>query len=215
MAQHLSVYLLFQYLIEANWATNYLRDTQLERFMNEMLIPAIEKHCATSITQHLRSSFQMAKYNSQASGLEPTTRAIRTASRSQLLHYHLPFKYLNDIWTTLCQISHQPGLDFCEAIIFVNAKNWKLATMEPLIKDSIRTFREIWNSSCDSNYFSDESVWVDIATEFVHSPGSSPAGDIAFPSRRLSQFPRSGSEQHQEKNIQNSTQKRACRQRKE
>ena len=163
------IFLLFPHLMAENRQNNYLTDMELERFIDHVMLQAIQKNCPSRIIQHLPSSFEMARLGSLARSKEDSSRGSTATSRTQNVYYHLPSNQLATIWETILQLVDQPGLyDFKDPIIFLNAKNLKLGTMFQSPVTTISSFWDTWNAICDVKFLQPSSVWIDLGTEVVH-----------------------------------------------
>ncbi|RPA90169.1 hypothetical protein L873DRAFT_1821642 [Choiromyces venosus 120613-1] len=166
------IFLLFPKLCHKDRKTNFLNDHELARFMDQIFLPAIRMHCPAPILQHLPGSFEMAKQCTLAAGVEPISRQTKTSGRTQLLRYYIPPAFLHHIWNTIIERTKEPGLyDFGEPVILIDAKNLKLTTMFPDVQSTITSFLTDWNLQCDKDYYEENSVWVDLATEEIHERG--------------------------------------------
>ncbi|KAG0122978.1 hypothetical protein HOY82DRAFT_619738 [Tuber indicum] len=192
-ADEYKIFLLFPQLMHDGQATNYLSDTDLARFYDNIFIPAIEEHCPANLLQHLPGSFEMAKFNAEAPGYESRTRITGTNRRTQSLLYHIPYRYLHQIWLSVQATSRLPGNhDFQDIIIFLNAKNLKLTTTSSDPTTTINLFNQEWNRVCDLSAIDPTATWLDLAQETVHEPRTThhpiPADDLGYDA----QFPPSG-----------------------
>ncbi|KAG0637429.1 hypothetical protein HOY80DRAFT_1083951 [Tuber brumale] len=168
-AEDYKVFLLFPYLQSCERKTNFLHDRELERFTDQILLPAIQQHCPASILHHLPSSFDMAKLSSLAAGREPVMRQTSTTGRSQTLFYVISNQYLASIWQSIRINSRSAGLrDLQDPIIFINAKNLKLATMSADISTTVESFQSHLDYILDQRFLPEDSIWLDIATEVTH-----------------------------------------------
>jgi len=194
-AEDFQLYILFPYLMEPNRPTTYLRDSQLEHFMDDILLRAIYDNCPSTINQHLPGSFEMAKLNSLAAGLEPATRHTATTGRTQLFRYHIPHQYLHQIWNTIQDLGYLPGNHhLSRPILFLNAKNLKLATMSPRLDLTVNAFHKMWNLVCNSASFNPDTFWLDIATEVIHESRRETFDNSTRQDNQSTEFDPSGSE---------------------
>ncbi|RPB00742.1 hypothetical protein L873DRAFT_1788884 [Choiromyces venosus 120613-1] len=168
-ADYYKIFLLLPNLYSEDWKTNYLQDYELEHFMDKIVLPALHMYCPAALLQQLLATCKMAKLESLAAGMEPLSCQTRTSGRTQLLHHLIPPVLLHEIWKTVLEKSSKPGLlDFHEPIIFIDAKNLKLATMASDAPSMISLFLGAWRLQCNSEYVEDESVRVDFTMEEIH-----------------------------------------------
>ncbi|KAG0126665.1 hypothetical protein HOY82DRAFT_542427 [Tuber indicum] len=173
-ADEYKVFLLFPYLIDKQRVTNFLLDSELTRFMDDVFLPSIVQHCPSAVLHHLPGSFEMACLNARAAAAETTTR-IPVAGRAQVLLYNLPSQYLQGIWDSVLQFVSQAGnRDFLNPIIFLNAKNLKLHTISFDAVLMISNFHEYHHHLFDATYIDWHYLWIDIASEVIHDRHNSP-----------------------------------------
>ncbi len=127
-AHDITIHILFPHLPPPRDKFVSLTHDQLSRWLDHIFYPAVYRHCAAHVTQHLPASFRHAYSNSKARQVEG--RKIETASyqAQQSLSYHIQAEYLEPIWTDILHtIDTVPGLaDFREPQLFFSAKGCKL-----------------------------------------------------------------------------------------
>ncbi|CUS07495.1 unnamed protein product [Tuber aestivum] len=164
-----TLYLLFPNLIDPTGKSNILTGYELERFMDNIMLPAIYSSCPASLLQHLPGSFEQAHLASSV-GVTGMQGIPNSGSEGRKpFFYTIPSRYLASIWDTILQLVLTPGLhNYGQPQIFINAKNLKLGCSGSDLEELIAHFMTSWNRSCDRSFLTKEKLWIDIGSELVH-----------------------------------------------
>ncbi|CUS07593.1 unnamed protein product [Tuber aestivum] len=164
-----TLYVLFLNLIDPTRKSNFLTGYELERFMDNIMLPALYSSCPASLLQHLPGSFEQAHLASSV-GVTGMPGIPNSGSEwRKPFFYTIPSRYLASIWDTILQLVLTPGLhDYGQPQIFINAKNLKLGCSGSDLEELIPHFMTSWNRSCDMSFLTKENLWIDIGSEFVH-----------------------------------------------
>ncbi|KAG0638314.1 hypothetical protein HOY80DRAFT_1078937, partial [Tuber brumale] len=159
------IYILFPHLMQRERQPNFLRDSEMERFIDHVFLTALEESCPNALIQHFPSSYQMAHLGSLAAGCERQRRYTQAAGRSELILHSIPPEYLHSIWQSMCSLVTQRGLqDFRKPIIFINAKGIKLSSISNSPVTTISRFSKAWGDIIDHIYLDRKAVWGSIST---------------------------------------------------
>ncbi|KAG0128155.1 hypothetical protein HOY82DRAFT_541495 [Tuber indicum] len=167
-SEEYKVFLMFPGLWHSHRRNSYLSDNQLERFMDEVFLPAIEQQCSPNIRQHLPGSFHMAQQVSRAATAEGGSRDSGHHGRAFSMYYPLREVDLAGIWTNiLSKVAMNNFQDFGGVQILVNAKNLKLSTMYESPVTAITSFLHDWDGKFNATYLISDRTWIDFACEII------------------------------------------------
>jgi hypothetical protein len=169
-AENVVVHVFFPHL-EVNPETSILNASQLSRWNDKILEPAIYDHFPAHFTQHLSAGYQHALANSRARQVE--ARKIETASyeSQQAITYFLPPEHLHGIWMMVQhKIACSPGLwDFRDAQLYISAKGTKLQFKtdlpHPSLNHAISKFQSYLDGILNLEHLSLDRFFVDIGKE--------------------------------------------------
>jgi hypothetical protein len=183
-AENVVVHVFFPHL-EVHPGTSILNASQLSRWNDKILEPAIYDHFPAHFTQHLSAGYQHALANSRARQVE--ARKIETASyeSQQAITYFLPPEHLHGIWMTVQhKIACSPGLwDFRDAQLYISAKGTKLQFKTDLsladssLNNTLSNFQVYLDGILDLKHLSLDRFFVDIGKE-ICPPSSSVSSTI-------------------------------------
>ena len=127
-----SLYLFFPHLYREEQKMSRLLDNDFRTWMDRILLPVLYQHHGSSLVQHYPSSYDHARCNSTARGVETRSQRTDATPRQQLLFHFLPPDSLHAMWETILQAVERPGLQqFRGVFLFLQGKN-----LECLTKDS-------------------------------------------------------------------------------
>jgi hypothetical protein len=163
--EDVSLYFLFPRLYREGQTTSRLLDDDFQKFTNQVLLPALYRHYDSSQVQHYPSSYQHAKYNSTARGVEGRSRKVDTISREQRLMHFVPPDQLHVVWETIQETIEQPGLQqFKDVTIFLHVKNLKTLIKGFTWEDMMTRLQKYWGEVVDEAYISND-FYFDIGKE--------------------------------------------------
>ena len=129
--EDISLYIFFPHLYREEQKVSRLLDDDFRTWMDQILLPVIYQHHDSSLTQHYPSSFDHARYNSTARGVEGRSQRADVTPRQQLLFHFLPPDSLHEMWQKILQAIERPGLQqFRGAFLFLQGKNLKCLTKD-------------------------------------------------------------------------------------
>ena len=156
-AENIAVYVFFPHL-EVALGTSILNNEQLIRWTDEILHPAIYKHCPAHFTQHLPAGYQHTLANSKANQVEARKIQSQSYQSQQAISYLLSAHHLDRIWRDVQDtILRTSGVyDFREAQIYLSAKGTKLqfkpAQTASNLLDAIENFHEYAAQALNMEY---------------------------------------------------------------
>ena len=163
--EQVSLCLLFPRLYREDQKSSRLLDSDFEKWMDCVLLPAIYRHSDSDQTQHYPSSYQHSKYNSTARGVEGRSQKVDVQSRVQQLAYPVPPERLHDIWQTVLETVEQPGLQHFKGVtILLYAKNLKTLIKGSTWMAMLAKFDRHWRQKIKADYLSGE-FYYDIGKE--------------------------------------------------
>jgi hypothetical protein len=165
-----SVFLFFPRLWsdqhESRRKTSYLTDSQRQRWVDRVLLPAMHHVLPAAALQHYPASFQHARLASTAASMEMRARAGHTPPKHQAIHHAVSGEAMPLMWDCIQQLVQQPGLrDFCDVTIFISAKNLKAKTRQSTLQSTWTNFFGRWEDVLDWNALDPARMWFDIGKE--------------------------------------------------
>ena len=88
--EDISLYTFFPHLYREEQKVSRLLDDDFRTWMDQILLPVIYQHHDSSLVQHYPSSFDHARYNSTARGVEGRSQRTDVTPRQQLHFHFLP-----------------------------------------------------------------------------------------------------------------------------
>ncbi|KAI5836733.1 hypothetical protein DFP73DRAFT_601927 [Morchella snyderi] len=165
----LKLFLFLPKLYCPNKQTNFLTDSDMERFYNRLLLPAIYSTCPSDIIQRIPASLAKAKQNSFARGTESKNKKTNTFGFSQMIGFLLAPCYLSDIWRYMQIHSSDDGLqDFGDMFLFLDGKDFKTITRYNNPERCFRSFFDLWRITCDERHLDPNTTWLDYGKEVVN-----------------------------------------------
>ena len=167
----INLYILFPRLYFDNRKTNFPTQSQLARFFDHILLPAIYANTSPGSVQHYPASYEDAKLKAlaQSSEMRSGYRSSQAPFRVQLLHYDLPTESLHAIWQEVIARTRLPGnKHFQDARLFLNAKNLKVETKRLGPLACFTDFLQRWSQSCNGTYLHPKTTWIDYGKEIVY-----------------------------------------------
>jgi hypothetical protein len=163
--EDVSLYLFFPHLYREEQKVSRLLDEDFSTWMNQILLPAIYRYHGSSLVQHYPSSYDHARYNSIARGVEARSQKTDATPRQQLLFHFLPPDSLHAIWETILQTVERPGLQhFRGVFIFSHGKNLKCLTKDSTWGKMTSRFKEYWTGAVAENYMTADA-YIDVGKE--------------------------------------------------
>ncbi|KAI5779916.1 hypothetical protein DFH27DRAFT_365363 [Peziza echinospora] len=163
------VFVFFPHLYYPERPTTFLTDNQLQRFCNLFLQAIHEtKEFGRAFQQHLPSSFEQAHAMSYARSRETGVNEAAAIPKQQALHYFLPARGLEQVWTSVSQAIHGGGnFDLADPVLLVSSKNMKTMYREHNLESLITGFYSTWKTVFKPDAFYPHSTWIDIGKETV------------------------------------------------
>lgn len=160
-----SIYFLFPGLFRENQQSSQLLESDYQSLQDQVILPAIYQNSHSSQAQHYPGSFQQAKHNSTARGIEGRSQKISAGARVQLLQHPIQPEQLHRIWKTIEDLVEQPGLTQFKGItILLAAKNLKLITQATTWTGMISKLQRYWGNIANEAYCADQ-FYFDIGKE--------------------------------------------------
>lgn len=163
------IYAFFPHLYYNDRPTTFLTDDQIGRFMN-IVLSAIRStpEFGAGFHQHLPGTCEQAKLMSYAGSRETGVNEIETGPRQQALHYFLPAKGIEAMWSqVLTHLRNGENYDLADPVLLISAKNMKTMFREDSIDGLIDTFCQRWQQSFVSSAFLPQSTWIDVGKETI------------------------------------------------
>jgi hypothetical protein len=169
------LYLFFPRLFDQSrqkHSSSYLTEFQLERWTDQVLLPAIHSCVSASGLQHYPGSFKHSKLSSKAAHGESHAKINKAGSRHQLIHHFLQAESLGPVWAKVNEIvSTTAGLhDFQDVQIFFSAKNLKVNTRQLTLHRMWELFFERWEQTVNMAVVNPDQVWIDLGKEVCAEP---------------------------------------------
>jgi hypothetical protein len=115
--------------------------------------------------QHYPESYNHAKYNSTARGVEGRSRKVDMTPREQPIMNFVRPDELHAMWQRIQESIEQPGLQqFKGATILLHAKNLKVLIRDRTWKKMIDRLQRYWSTVVDGSYMT-SSFFFDVAKE--------------------------------------------------
>ncbi|PVH90217.1 hypothetical protein DM02DRAFT_665366 [Periconia macrospinosa] len=163
--EDISLYLFFPCLVREEQKVSRLLDHDFRTWTDQILLPAIYQHHGSSLVQHYPSSYDHARYNSTARGVEMRSQRTDGTPRQQLLHHFLQPDSLHAIWHTILQAVERPGMQhFRGVFLFFHGKNLKCLTKDSTWRNMISRFNEYWTGAVTESYITSET-YIDVGKE--------------------------------------------------
>ncbi|KAF9890020.1 hypothetical protein FE257_006700 [Aspergillus nanangensis] len=163
--QDISMYLLFPRLYRDNQQSSRLLDQHFKQWMDDILLPIINRCHSGDLVQHYPSSFDHSRLNATARGVEMRSQRVDPVAREQRLFYFLPPEALATVWEQILEVIQRPGYHhFQDLQILIEGKNLKTLTKANTFLDLIEGFHQHWQRVIDESYLSDP-FFYDIGKE--------------------------------------------------
>ena len=164
----LSIFLFFPRLYDADYDFIRLSNEVLQRWTDNILLPAIYEHLPSGHTQHVPASWRQGQLESLAFGYEKAQKKTGMASRQQALVITLQPHYLNPIWRSILRLVEIPGYqDFKGVQLFVSGKNLKMAYKHQTVAKLYCHINTSWRRYINTCYIEEDQLFVDIGKEIV------------------------------------------------
>ncbi|PVH90385.1 hypothetical protein DM02DRAFT_547899, partial [Periconia macrospinosa] len=171
--EDISLYLVFPHLYREEQQISRLCDHDFRTWMDRILLPAVYQYHDSSLVQHYPSSFDHARYNSTARGVEGRSQRIEATPRQQLLFHFLPPDSLHAVWEAILQAVERPGLQhFRGVFLFCHGKNLKCLTKDSTWRDMTSRFGKYWTNAVVESYMTSDA-YIDVGKELCPAQGSS------------------------------------------
>ena len=163
------VFVFFPRLYYAEKNNNLLTDSQIERWVDHILLPAITAELTSAELQHLPGSFVDAKARAEAKGREGGLRFQEQASaRRTHLSYYIKNEVPRAAWLTVEAKVLEPGFhDFQDCQLLISSKNTKLRYRASSPETVLTHYMEYWKKVFQISDVEDEQMWIDIGKEYV------------------------------------------------
>jgi hypothetical protein len=173
--EDISLYLLFPRLYRENQQSSRLLDQDFKQWMDDILLPILNRCHSGNLIQHYPSSFDHSRLNATARGVEMRSQRVNPVAREQLLFYFLPPEALTTIWEEILEATQRPGLhQFQDLKILIEGKNLKTLTKAHTLADLIKGFQQHWQNAVQETYLS-EPFFYDIRKETCPTAVSEPS----------------------------------------
>ncbi|KAI9651730.1 MAG: hypothetical protein M1829_002461 [Trizodia sp. TS-e1964] len=165
------MYVLFPNLREADENFQGLKEEELAKWSNLILIPAMHQVMPAHILQHFPASWQLASAGALAKKAEVNKVFSVEAKQEQSIHYLLQEEYLEDLWASIEEIiENSPRLvKFSKPRLFLSAKNTKLlfksSTRKPALEACLLKFLNALDQVVNTDYINGDTFFVDVAKE--------------------------------------------------
>ncbi|PVH90417.1 hypothetical protein DM02DRAFT_665119 [Periconia macrospinosa] len=170
--EDISLYLFSPHLYRVEQKVSRLSDHDFRTWMDKILIPAIYQYQDSSLVQHYPSSYDHARYNSTARGVEGRSQRTDATPRQQLLFHFLPPDSLHAVWDTILQAAERPGLrHFRGVFLFCHGKNLKCLTKDPTWRNMTSRFDEYCTKAVVEGYMTSDA-YIDVGKELCPARGS-------------------------------------------
>ncbi|KAF9882990.1 hypothetical protein FE257_004360 [Aspergillus nanangensis] len=154
--EDISMYLLFPRLYRENQQSSRLLDQHFKQWMDDILLPIINRGYSGDLVQHYPSSFDHSRRNATARGVEMRSQRVDPVAREQCLFYFLPPEALATIWEQILEATQRPGYHhFQDLQILIEGKNLKTLTKANTLLDLIEGFQGHWQRAINESYLSD------------------------------------------------------------
>ncbi|KAF9890022.1 hypothetical protein FE257_006702 [Aspergillus nanangensis] len=154
--EDISMYLLFPRLYRENQQSSRLLDQHFKQWMDDILLPIINRCYSGDLVQHYPSSFEHSQRNATARGVEMRSQRVDPVAREQRLFYFLPPEALATVWEQILEATQRPGYhQFQDLQILIEGKNLKTLTKATTLLDLIEGFQQHWQRAIDESYLSD------------------------------------------------------------
>ncbi|KAL5366723.1 hypothetical protein BJX96DRAFT_183344 [Aspergillus floccosus] len=140
--EDLSLYLLFPRLYREDQQSSRLLDQDFQPWMDEILLPIINRCYSGDLIQHYPSSFDHSRLNATARGVEMRSQ------REQIL-----------------EATHRPGFhQFEDLKILIKGKNLKTLTKADILADLMTGFQQHWQNAVNEDVLA-EPFFYDLGKE--------------------------------------------------
>lgn len=177
----LFIYIFFPELhLESQYKhSTYLSTQDQQLWLDAVFLPALVKTVKKSnLLQHYPASAHIVSLD--ATALAAESSAKKESAREQLLKYVLQAQHLDLLWTCILErIAENPGLSrFNSATLFAHAKNTKLEHMADDLTCAYERWEECWSTVADSQFYSKDRTYVDIAKQVTPEDSALPYDSI-------------------------------------
>jgi hypothetical protein len=163
--EDISLYLLFPRLYRENQQSSRLLDQDFKQWMDDILLPIINRCHSGDLIQHYPSSFDHSRLNATARGVEMRSQRVDPVAREQRLFYFLPPEALTTVWEQILEATQRPGFhQFQDLKILIEGKNLKTLTKAHTLANLIEGFQQHWQNAVHDTYLS-EPFFYDIGKE--------------------------------------------------
>ncbi|KAI1671853.1 hypothetical protein L13192_02712 [Pyrenophora tritici-repentis] len=163
--EDISLYIFFPYLYREEQKVSRLTDDDFCTWINQILLPVIYRYHDSSLVQHYPSSFDHARYNSTARGVEGRSQRADATPRQQLLFHFLPPDFLHVMWEDILQAIERPGLQqFRGAFLFLQGKNLKCLTKDLNWGAMTSRFNKYWGEAVAESHMT-SNAYFDVGKE--------------------------------------------------
>ncbi|KAH7341167.1 hypothetical protein BKA66DRAFT_448341 [Pyrenochaeta sp. MPI-SDFR-AT-0127] len=119
----------------------------------------------SSLAQHYPSSYDYARCNSTARGVEGRSQRTDATPRQQLLFHFLPPDSLHAMWATILQAVERPGLhQFRGVFLFLQGKNLKCLPKDSTWREMTSRFDKYWTEAVTERYITSDA-YLDVGKE--------------------------------------------------
>jgi hypothetical protein len=163
--EDVSLYLLFPRLYREEQQSSRLLDSDFQTWLDRVLLPALYQQHDGGDVQHYPASYNHAKYNSTARGVEGRSQKVDMMPRQQPIMNFVQPDELHAVWQRIQESIEQPGLQqFKGATILLHAKNLKTLIRDRTWTKMIDRLRRYWSTVVDESYMT-SSFFFDVAKE--------------------------------------------------
>ena len=164
--EDLMLYVLFPRMYQDKRPTSNLRECDIQRWIDDILLPAIYSQLESSQVQHLPSSHQHSKNLSLGRGIQSRVRGVGDNPRQQMLHYFLKADILADIWERVLVTVQSSKYGLFQGLqLFLSGKNLKTSSSAITILQARTKFEQLWMASVDPSWLDGSMTWYDIGKE--------------------------------------------------
>ena len=171
-APEIELFIFFPHLPHEGAKFVAMTDSQLARWTDRVLLPAVGRYTEAHVTQHLPASFDHARAAARARQTEGRQVQSMSYASQQALGYQLPPEQLSELWAGVHEELDEDGSmrDFREPMLFFSAKNTKLAFKRPSLQAAMHNFAQWLETVIDRARLVPNQFFIDIGKEVCPSP---------------------------------------------
>lgn len=155
-----SLYLFFPHLYQEEQKVSRLLDNNFRTQIDRILLPVIYQYHGSSLAQHYPSSYNHARCNSTAQGVETRSQQADTTPRQQLLFHFLQPDSLHTIQETILQAAERPRLQqFRSVFLFLQGKNLKCLTKDSTQREMTLRFNKYQTRAIIERYITSDTYF--------------------------------------------------------